>query len=262
MTETSEDWPDEGDLVVCSVKSVKENGAYLDLDGYPGREGFVFIGEIATGWVRNIRAHVREGQRIVAKVIGIKRDRDSITLSIKSVSEERRRGALQSWKNEQRATQIMKVAADRINWKKEDLSMISEEMKEAFGSLYGALEECAINESALEDAGFEGKWMAIVTELAIENIVPPFVEIRGQFEIKVWGQEGVEAIKLALEAAERCADGLEEVMLTCHYDGAPNYRVDIKAPDYPSAESIWEDAQEAAKKQIETVDGSIVIERL
>ena len=262
MTEISEEWPDEGDLVVCSVKSVKENGAYLDLDGYPGREGFVFIGEIATGWVRNIRAHVREGQRIVAKVIGIKRDRDSITLSIKSVSEERRRGALQSWKNEQRATQIMKVAADRINWKKEDLSTISEEMKEAFGSLYGALEECAINESALEDAGFEGKWMAIVTELAIENIVPPFVEIRGQFEIKVWGQEGVEAIKLALEAAEKCADGLEEVVLTCHYDGAPNYRVDIKAPDYPSAESIWEDAQEAAKKQIETVDGSIVIERL
>ena len=45
MTETSEAWPDEGDLVVCSVKSVKENGAYLDLDGYPGREGFVFIGE-------------------------------------------------------------------------------------------------------------------------------------------------------------------------------------------------------------------------
>lgn len=262
MTETSEEWPDEGDLVVCSVKSVKENGAYLDLDGYPGREGFVFIGEIATGWVRNIRAHVREGQRIVAKVIGIKRDSNSITLSIKSVSEERRRGALQSWKNEQRATQIMKVAADRINWKKEDLSTISEEMKEAFGSLYGALEECAINESALEDAGFEGKWMAIVTELAIENIVPPFVEIRGQFEIKVWGQEGVEAIKLALEAAEKCADGLEEVVLTCHYDGAPNYRVDIKAPDYPSAESIWEDAQEAAKKQIETVDGSIVIERL
>ena len=262
MTETSEDWPDEGDLVVCSVKSVKENGAYLDLDGYPGREGFVFIGEIATGWVRNIRAHVREGQRIVAKVIGIKRDRDSITLSIKSVSEERRRGALQSWKNEQRATQIMKVAADRINWKKEDLSTISEEMKEAFGSLYGALEECAINESALEDAGFEGKWMAIVTELAIENIVPPFVEIRGQFEIKVWGQEGVEAIKLALKAAEKCADGLEEVILTCHYDGAPNYRVDIKAPDYPSAESVWEDAQEAAKKQIETVEGSIVIERL
>ena len=225
MADIANDWPEEGELVVCSVKSVKENGAYLDLDTYPDREGFVFIGEIATGWVRNIRAHVREGQRVVAKVIGIKKERDSITLSIKSVSEERRRDALQSWKNEQRAAQIMRVAADRIGWDDKKTNSVSEEMKESFGSLYGALEECAITESALEDAGFKGSWIAIVTELAIENIVPPFVEIRGLFEIKVWGPEGVEAISGALQAAEDCADGEDEVTLTCHYDGAPNYRV-------------------------------------
>ena len=165
MADIANDWPEEGELVVCSVKSVKENGAYLDLDSYPDREGFVFIGEIATGWVRNIRAHVREGQRVVAKVIGIKKERDSITLSIKSVSEERRRDALQSWKNEQRAAQIMRVAADRIGWDEKKTNSVSEEMKESFGSLYGALEECAITESALEDAGFKGSWIAIVTEL-------------------------------------------------------------------------------------------------
>jgi translation initiation factor 2 subunit 1 len=262
LAEFTNDWPDEGELVVCSVKSVKENGAYLSLDSYPEREGFVFIGEIATGWVRNIRAHVREGQRLVAKVIGIKKERDSITLSIKSVSEERRRGALQSWKNEQRASQIMRVAAERIGWDDGEATAVSEEMREAFGSLYGALEECAITESALEDAGFEGEWIEAVTELAIENIVPPFVEIRGLFEIKVWGPEGVNAISGALKAAEDCADGEEEVTLTCHYDGAPNYRVDIKAPDYPSAESVWEAAKEAASEKIGAVEGSIVIERL
>jgi translation initiation factor 2 subunit 1 len=262
LADLANDWPDEGDLVVCSVKSVKENGAYLDLDSYPAREGFVFIGEIATGWVRNIRAHLREGQRVVAKVIGIKKERDSITLSIKSVSEERRRDALQSWKNEQRASQIMRVASERIGWDEVKTSAVSDEMKEAFGTLYGALEECAITESALEDAGFEGEWIAVVTELAIENIVPPFVEIRGLFEIKVWGPEGVEAISGALQAAEDCAKGEEEVTLTCHYDGAPNYRVDIKAPDYPSAEAIWEAAQEAATNKIGSVEGSIAIERL
>ncbi len=262
MADLANDWPEEGELVVCSVKSVKENGAYLNLDSYPEREGFVFIGEIATGWVRNIRAHVREGQRVVAKVIGIRRERDSVNLSIKSVSEERRRDALQSWKNEQRASQIMRVAAERIGWDGVKTTAVSEEMKEAFGSLYGALEECAITESALEEAGFEGAWIAVVTELAIENIVPPFVEIRGLFEIKVWGSEGVEAISGALQAAEDCADGEDEVTLTCHYDGAPNYRVDIKAPDYPSAEAVWEAAQAAASKKIESVEGSIAIERL
>ena len=192
----------------------------------------------------------------------MKKDRDSITLSIKSVSEERRRDALQSWKNEQRASQIMRVAAERIGWKENKTEEVSEEMKEAFGSLYGALEECAINESALEESGFEGDWIATVTELAIENIIPPFVEIRGMFEIKVWGPEGVNAISSALQAAEDCAKSEEEVTLTCHYDGAPNYRVDIKAPDYPSAESVWEAAQEAASKRIGSVEGSISIERL
>ena len=116
MEDEYNEWPEEGELVVCSVKSVKENGAYLDLDSYPRKEGFVFIGEIAAGWVRNIRTHVREGQRVVAKVIGVKKERESITLSLKSVSEERRRDALQSWKNEQRAAQIMRVAAERIGW--------------------------------------------------------------------------------------------------------------------------------------------------
>ena len=262
MVDESNDWPEEGELVVCSVRSVRENGAYLTLDTYPNREGFVFIGEIATGWVRNIRTHIREGQRVVAKVIGISLERESISLSIKSVSDERRRGALQSWKNEQRASQIMRVAAQRIGWDESKTGAVSEEMKSAFGSLYGALEECAISETALSDAGFEGEWMTIVIELAIENIVPPFVEIRGNFDIKVWGPEGVNAITEALLSAESCATGLEDVSLTCHYDGAPNYRVDVRAPDYPLAESVWEAAQNAAKESLASVEGSIAIERL
>ena len=104
--------------------------------------------------------------------------------------------------------------------------------------------------------------MGVVTQLAIENIVPPFVEIRGKFDIEVWGPEGVNAIKGALMSAEACAEGLEEVVLTCHYDGAPHYRVDIRAPDYPSAESVWEAAQKAATESIGFVEGSIAIERL
>ena len=74
MSEAEEIWPDEGELLVCTVKGVKENGAYLNLGGYGDKEGFVFIGEVASGWVKNIRAHLREGQRVVAKVVTIKKD--------------------------------------------------------------------------------------------------------------------------------------------------------------------------------------------
>ena len=135
-------------------------------------------------------------------------------------------------------------------------------MTEIFGTLYGALEECAISETALSDNGFSGDWMATVVELAIENIIPPFVEIRGIFNIEVWGPEGVHAIKSALISAEKVAEGEEDVSLTCHYDGAPEYRVDIRAPDYDTAERMWEEAQKAAVESLASVDGSIDIERM
>tara|TARA_B100000900_G_scaffold83744_1_gene67720 strand:+ start:734 stop:1522 length:789 start_codon:yes stop_codon:yes gene_type:complete len=262
MSEAEELWPEEGELLVCTVKGVKENGAYLNLDGYGDKEGFVFIGEVASGWVKNIRAHLREGQRVVAKVVTIKKDRERVDLSIKAVSAERKKDTLQTWKNQQRANQIMRVAAQRVSWNEEKTEAISDEMIEKFGSLYGALEECAISETALSDSGFTGSWMKVVTELAVENIVPPFVEIRGVFDIEVWGSEGVGAIREALSAAELVVENDEEVTLTCHYDGAPHYRIDIRAPDYSSAESSWEAAKEAASKKINSVDGSISIERL
>jgi len=255
-------WPEEGELLICTVRSVKENGAYLNLEGYEGRTGFVFIGEVASGWVKNIGSHLREGQRVVAKTIQVKRAKERIELSIKSVSDERRRDTLQAWKNRKRASQIMRVAAERIGWDEQRTAEVCDEMREVFGTLYGALEECAMSENVLSESGFTGDWMTVVTELAVENIVPPFVEIRGEFDLQVWGPEGVSAIREALQAAESCAVGLEEVTLTCHYDGAPHYRVDIRAPDYRAAESAWEAAQNAVSERMSSVEGSISVERL
>ena len=81
-------WPEEGDLLVCIVKSVSDKGAYLEIDGLDGVEGFVFIGEVAAGWVKSVRSHLREGQRVVAKAIGVKQDRGRIDLSIKSETSD------------------------------------------------------------------------------------------------------------------------------------------------------------------------------
>ena len=63
--------PEEGELVVVTVKNVKQNGVYVDFDEYPGLEGFIFIGEIASGWVKNIRTFVRDGQRLILSLIHI-----------------------------------------------------------------------------------------------------------------------------------------------------------------------------------------------
>ncbi|HII87071.1 MAG TPA: translation initiation factor IF-2 subunit alpha, partial [Candidatus Poseidoniaceae archaeon] len=43
-----------------------------------------------------------------------RKDGTSLELSLKSVSEERRRDRLQEWKNEQRAHQLLKVLGEKV----------------------------------------------------------------------------------------------------------------------------------------------------
>ncbi len=63
------DYPKVGDLVVGTVIKVQNFGAFVTLDEYPGKEGFIHIAEIATGWVKRIRNHIREKQKVVCKVM-------------------------------------------------------------------------------------------------------------------------------------------------------------------------------------------------
>ena len=254
-------YPEEGELVVVTVHSVKQNGADVSLDEYEGVNGFIFIGEIASGWIKNIRRFVREGQRLVCKVMPSRRDGSSLKLSLKSVSEERRRDRLQQWKNEQRAVQLFKVLSESQKWDEDFTTELQTELTEVFETLYGAFEEAAMHEGSIVDAGFEGDWIQPFIELAVENIIPPFVEIRGILTLQVQTSNGVETIRDALIAAEKISSPEDEIEVHCYYDGAPEYRMVLKAPDFKTAEDLWIEVSKSVVSIIEENDGQVVCYR-
>ena len=253
--------PSEGELVVAVVREVKQNGAYVDIDEYDGIEGFIFIGEIASGWVKNIRAFVRPGQRLICKVLRTRKDNKSLELSLKSVSEERKRDRLAQWKNEERAKQLLKVLAEQVGWSEDELAETQMELTESYATLYGAFEEAAKSPVSLEEVGFEGDWIAAFIEIAVKNIIPDTVVIRGRFVLNVDQAEGIDVIKEALIAAENISNEESELIVTCHYDGAPSYRIDLKAPDFKTAEEAWDNATTACIEIIQNAGGSAEAER-
>tara|TARA_B100001996_G_C18578571_1_gene561319 strand:- start:41 stop:829 length:789 start_codon:yes stop_codon:yes gene_type:complete len=261
MDNPLENGPSEGELVVCTVKEVKQNGAYVVLDEFKDIDGFIFIGEVASGWIKNIRGVIREGQRLICKVLRTRRDGRSLELSLKSVSEERKRDRLQQWKNEERAKQLLKVLSENVGWDENTKEENQAELTEVFATLYGAFEEAATNPESLAEAGFEGDWLAPFIEMAVENIIPPFVEIRGRFVLRVDDSEGVEIIRKALLAAEKFSDKEAEIEVSCHYDGAPSYRIELKAPDFKSGEEVWNNATSACIDTILACGGSATAER-
>ena len=70
MSEHKPEWPESGDLVIASIESVMDYGAYANLDEY-SRRGFLHISEISSARIRNVRDFVRENQKMVLKVLRV-----------------------------------------------------------------------------------------------------------------------------------------------------------------------------------------------
>ena len=114
MAARTSEFPEESELVVCTVQSVKNFGAFVSLDEYDNKEGFIHIRDVATGWVKYIRDYVREGQKIVCKVLGVDSSKGHIDLSLKSVNEHQKREKIQQWKNENKADKLLEIVAERL----------------------------------------------------------------------------------------------------------------------------------------------------
>jgi translation initiation factor 2 subunit 1 len=227
------EFPEEAELVVCTVKNVKNFGAFVSLDEYGEKEGFIHIAEVATGWIKYIRDYVREGQKIVCRVLRVDPSKGHIDLSLKQVNEHQKREKIQQWKNEQKAYKLLELVAERSG---KDLKEFEHEhvgdLIEKFGTLYGAFEEAVFDEKTMKEEGFTGDWVKTFVDVAKENIQPPFVDIDGFFEINCPLPDGIVHIREALTMAEKN----KKVEVSIQYMGAPRYRLVVTAPDYKTAE--------------------------
>lgn len=240
-------FPEEGELVVATVKDVKGFGAFCNLDEYPGKEGFIHIAEVAAGWVKYVRDHVRENQKIVAKVLSVDTNRGHVDLSLKRVNDHQRRETISAWKNEQKAEKLLEILGERVGKKPEELLQeFGLKLVETYGSLYAALEAASVQDDVLSEDGFSGAWIKPFVEIAKENIQAPFVHVKGYVELQSFAKDGVADLREALLAAEETE--YEDVEVEVQYMGAPRYRIRVKAPDYKVAEEELKSAAERAVK--------------
>jgi translation initiation factor 2 subunit 1 len=255
------EYPEEGDLVVVTVREVKNFGAFVILNEFNNKEGFIHIAEVASGWVKYIRDFIKEGQVQVCKVLRVDRSRGHIDLSFKQVNEHQHRLKIQEWKNEQKAEKLFEIMANNLKY---DLDKAYEDfgynLIDTFGTLYGAFEECTINPENLEGNGFSGPWTQAFIQIANDNISPPFVTIDGHLELSCSESEGIIPIKNALKEASNVSDD-DNVEIKIQYVSAPKYRIQVRAMDYKTAEDVLKNVAERAIQYIKEYNGNGVFHR-
>jgi translation initiation factor 2 subunit 1 len=256
-------YPDTGDLVVGEIDEIEDFGVFVDLEEYEDKRGLAHVSEVASGWIKNIRDHVQEGERVVAKVLDIDRDSKQIDLSLKDVNDHQRSEKIQEWKNEQKADNWMMLAFGE-DVDDETYGAIANALIAEFGSMYAGFEEAAIHgEEALEDTDLTDDELDAIVEVARENVSVPYVNVTGYVDLECADGDGVDAIREALQAAEGSngagghpGEVPEEVDLEVTYVGSPEYRIRVQAPNYKTAESELEVAADRATEAIGELGGT------
>jgi translation initiation factor 2 subunit 1 len=253
-------YPDEGELIVGTVIKVQGFGAFVSLDEYPHKEGFIHISEIATGWVKRIRNHVREKQKVVCKVLRVEAAKNHIDLSLKRVNEHQRRDKIQEWKNNQKATKLFEMVAENLGKTPNACyTEFGQDLIKKYGSLYEAFEECAYDIESLKNDGFSGDWLIEFEKVAKDNISISFVDIKGQLLVTSWVSDGIKHIREALLLAEQSE--YEDVDIQVKYLGAPRYLISVKAPDYKIAEDQMKKAVDRVSDYIVNWNGECTFKR-
>lgn len=251
--------PEEGEIIIATIRQVTGHGVYVRLDEYSNMTGFLHISEIATGWIRNIERYVRPKQKGVLKVIRVNKVRGEIDTSLKQVSGEECKSKLIEIKRSDKAVTLLDFIKLKLKLTDREVHEIEGKLLQKYEYLYDAFD--AVSRKGLDaiqsiDLSQEIK-RAI--EEASKRIPAPLVEISGVIEIKSKKPDGIEIIKNTLANAEVNNGGASS---TITYIGAPRYRIVVKAENFKIAEKAMYNTVERTRANIEKQHGTLNFVRL
>lgn len=251
MFSKKQGFPENDELVLCTVTAVQHNCVFAVLDEY-NRQGMIHISEISPGRIRNIRDFVVEGRKIVCKVLNINRERGHIDLSLRRVNESQRRLKLDELKLEQKAEKMLEIIATKMKIDVKGLyDTIMAKIAGKYSTLYSYFEDIALNGLKM-DIDIDAKVKKELLELISLKIKPVEVEVKGNLSLKSYASDGVEVIKKSLKKSQEI--GGESLSVT--YKGGGQYWLTVKSIDYKKAEKIIRSAAESAIAIVEKNNGS------
>jgi translation initiation factor 2 subunit 1 len=260
MASRKQEWPEVGDLVIATVQEVTDFGAYAKLDEYD-KKGLLHISEISSSWIRNIRDFIREGQKVVLKVLRVDTEKGHIDLSLRRVTKREKIEKIMSWKKERKAETLLRSIAEKTGLTLEEVyEKAGEPMEKEYG-LYEGLEKVVKEgKAALTKIGIPEEIATTIAEIAKERMHVPMVKVKGVLELRCMKPKGVKIIREAFLNAKK-AEKSHETKFRFYVVAAPKYCVEVMAENYKSAEAVLQRVAESVVSNVVKAGGEGVFRR-
>jgi len=254
MSEHKPSWPEPGDLVIASVESVMDYGAYANLDEF-SRRGFLHISEISSARIRNVRDFVRENQKMVLKVLRVDVEKGHIDLSLRRVTKRERIEKIKSWKKDRKGDALLHAVAEKTGYPIHEVYQKAGVILEEKYGLYDGFEKAAKEGvDALSKLDIPDDLAKAIVQVAEERIKIKTVKVRGVVEVRCMKPNGVKCIQDAFIGAKK-AQETKDAKIEFAVIAAPKYSVEVTADNWKRAEEMIDKVSESVINNITKAGG-------
>jgi len=225
--------PEVGDFVICTIKQVLPNSAFVELDEYESLEGMIHASELSRRWTRSMKTFLKVGEKLVCKVMDVDREARHINLSVRRVGASQARTKQQEWKNEKTAYDILQVLAKNTGQTIDQLyKKVGDKILDKYGLLYPLFLEIARGVAVpLHELGVEKGLAQALTQLVQKRITIPKAKVLGVLNLSSSAPNGVDVIKSAIQSIISNAQR-GSITVEIKYLGAPRYNIKLVAEDH------------------------------
>jgi translation initiation factor 2 subunit 1 len=255
MSEHKADWPDPGDLVIATIESVMDYGAYANLDEY-NKRGFLHISEISSARVRNLHDFVREKQKMVLKVLRVDLEKGHIDLSLRRVTKRERIEKIKVWKKERKGEVLLRAVAEIVGLPVHEVYQKAGAVLEEKVGLYEGF-EMVLKEGieALTKLEIPEDIAKAFAKVAEERIRIKLVKVRGVLEIRCMKPNGVKCIQEAIVNAKK-AQKAKDAKIEFYVIAAPRYSIEVSADNWKQAEDLLDEVSQNVVTNITKAGGN------
>ena len=254
MDERKPEWPEVGDLIIATIETVTDYGAYAKLDEY-NKRGLLHVSEISSSWIRNIRDFVREGQKMVLKVLRVDTEKGHIDLSLRRVTKREKIEKILSWKKDRKAEALLREVAEKVGLSDEEVYEKAGVLVEEKYGLYEGFEK-VVKEGTevLTKIGVPESLAKAFAEVAEERIHVKMVKVKGTLEIRCMKPNGVKIITDSFLDAKK-AEKTKDADVRFYVVAAPKYSVEVLAENYKRAEEVLQKVAQSVVSNVVKAGG-------
>lgn len=219
------EFPEPDDVVMVLVKEIQEMGGYVHLMEYNNCQGMIMLSELSRRRIRSVNKLLKVGRQEVAAVVRVDKEKGYIDLSKRRVAPEDVSVIEEKWNKSRTVHSIVRHVAETVGVDMIDLyTRWGWPLYRKYGHAYDGFRIAVKDpEGVLADLEITDVERTELLKNVNRRLTPQAIKLRADIEVTCYGFEGIDAVKAALNAGEKC--GTDECGIKIKLVAPPLYVV-------------------------------------